>query len=183
MGMGAPPTARMRSNGVPVAVGADSVASASGDQFDEARTGLFAERMAAAEGVLQGGAPVGDIGQLGMTAREALESITINAARACWLEDRVGSLTPGKAADVILLDASHLNLAPLSDAIGAVVGSAHGADVDTVLVGGEVVKRDGRLVIDVDRQAVAADLRACRDRLYAFEYSEGLVPQPVPVET
>jgi len=175
LGMGTPPIGRMRAAGLPPAVGADAVCTASGDLFDEARAGLLYERARNAQSRYAEGRAVDDPSQLGMTAVEALEAITINAARACWLEDTIGSLTPGKAADVILLRATDLSLSPLSDAVGTIVCCAHGANVDTVIVAGRVVKRGGVLV-DIDVARIAADLVRCRDRLYAVERFDGLIP-------
>jgi cytosine/adenosine deaminase-related metal-dependent hydrolase len=60
-----------------------------------------------------------------------------------------GSLTPGKQADVVILDARSINMAPVIDPVAAVVLCADVSNVDTVLVGGAVRKRDGKLVADV----------------------------------
>jgi cytosine/adenosine deaminase-related metal-dependent hydrolase len=177
LSMGTPPIGRMRAAGLAVALAADAVCTGSGDLFDEARTGLFHERARHARERYAEGLPVDDPSQLGMSAREALEAITIGAARACWLDDRVGSLTPGKAADIILLRATDLNLSPLSDAIGTIVCCAHGSNVDTVIVDGRIVKRGG-VLLDVDVARIEADLVACRDRLYAAASFPGVVPPP-----
>ncbi len=176
MGMGLPPAAQMRAAGVPVAVGADAVSSATGDQFDEARTALLAERCTQAVSMIGRGEPVVSAAQLGMTTYEALQAITVNAARSVWLEDRIGSLTPGKAADIILLRGDDLNLAPLVNVHQTVIGNAHGGNVDTVLVGGEIVKRDGRLLVDVDRVQAVRELRETRDRIYGIEFEHAIVP-------
>jgi cytosine/adenosine deaminase-related metal-dependent hydrolase len=182
LSMGTPPIGRMRAAGLPLALGADAVCTASGDLFDEARTGLFYERARRAQARYAQGLAADDASQLGLSAREALEAITINAARACWLDDRVGSLTPGKAADIILLCATDLNLLPLSDAVGTIVCCAHGANVDSVIVGGRIVKRAGVLV-DIDIARIEAEVVACRDRLYAAGSFAGVVPAPgVPAQ-
>jgi 5-methylthioadenosine/S-adenosylhomocysteine deaminase len=175
MGMGEPPVGRMREAGLRSAVGCDAVCTASGDLFDEARTALFSERARQTRRRVAAGGAIDDASQLGLTAREALEAITINAAHACWLGDRVGSLTPGKRADVILLRADDLNLSPLSDAVGMLVSSAHAGNVDTVIVDGRVVRRGGAFV-DLDVASIQASLVACRDRLYAAGGFEGMAP-------
>jgi 5-methylthioadenosine/S-adenosylhomocysteine deaminase len=182
MGLGEPPVARMRDADVPIAVGADAVCGASGDLFEEARSALLFERARHARRWFSEGQEIDDLAQLGMTAREALEAITINAAHASWLGDRVGSLSPGKAADVILLRGTDLNMSPLSDVVGMLVSSAHGSNVDTVVVDGKVVKRDGVLVgIDVAR--VRADLLECRDRLFAAGDFKGMLPPALEPST
>jgi cytosine/adenosine deaminase-related metal-dependent hydrolase len=168
MGMGEPPLGRMRDAGLPLAVGADAVSAASGDLFDEARAALLAERARHARRFTAHHGPIERAEQLGLTAYEALEAVTIGAARACHLGDRIGSLTPGKRADVIALRATDLNLSPLSDVVGMLASSAHGANVDMVIVDGRVVRRAGRFVdpaIDVRR--IQGELVACRDRLHA----------------
>jgi 5-methylthioadenosine/S-adenosylhomocysteine deaminase len=100
------------------------------------------------------------------STREALEGITCDAARACWLEDRVGSLGIGKRADILLLRELGVDLGPAVDLHATIVGSAHGSNVDTVIVDGEVVKRGGTLV-GIDRERVGTALAAGRERLLA----------------
>ena len=79
------------------------------------------------------------------------------------LEDKVGSLTPGKQADVILLDARAINMAPIIDPVAAVTLCADVSNVDTVLVDGEVHKRGGKMVADIE--AARAKVEASRDYL------------------
>lgn len=79
-------------------------------------------------------------------AREALEWATINGAAMVGLEHRIGSLTPGKQADIVLLDADALNLFPVTDPVAAIVLHAGIANVETVLVAGRIVKQSGKLL-------------------------------------
>lgn len=174
LGMGIPPVAAMRDHGIPVSLGADAVCTASGDLFDEARTALFAERGIRAGTAAESVDSTTELRAGWMPAREALAAVTINAARACWLDHRVGSLTPGKAADVIILDGLGPGLIPVNDAVGTVVGCAHGANVDTVLASGRIVKRHGELT-EVDLPALRSELYECRDRLFR-RYPQGIVP-------
>jgi len=174
-GMGTPATGRMRDAGLRPAVGVDSVIGSSGDMFEELRLGMQYERLRRAQAVFAQGRDVKSVGELAFTTREALESGTINGAHAIWLGDKVGSLTPGKQADVILLRATDFNLAPLSDLIGGVVGGANSGNVDTVLVAGKIVKRDGKLVgIDVGR--IHDLIVEARDRMYGYDGYAGLRP-------
>ena len=96
---------------------------------------------------------------------DALEFATLQGARACGLEDRVGSLTPGKEADIILIDTDRLGLQPLNNPRGAAVMAAHPSDVDSVWVAGRQVKAGGRLV-DVDLAAVRRLVDASRDHVF-----------------
>ena len=77
---------------------------------------------------------------------------------------RIGTLTPGKDADIILLRTDRLNVMPMNNAVGAVVTSMGPQNVDTVLIAGKVMKRNGQLV-GVDFDARLGD--EARDRLYA----------------
>jgi 5-methylthioadenosine/S-adenosylhomocysteine deaminase len=82
---------------------------------------------------------------MSVTARQVLEMATINGAWDLGLADRIGSLTPGKRADLILVRTTDLNMAPLGDPVTAIVRSAQPHNVDTVMVDGRILKRDGRL--------------------------------------
>jgi cytosine/adenosine deaminase-related metal-dependent hydrolase len=89
---------------------------------------------------------------------------TVDSARSIWLDHRIGTLAPGKAADVVLLRTDRLHMTPLNDPISAVVTSAYAGDVDTVLVGGRVRKRGGPL-IGADLTQVRAKAVESRDYL------------------
>jgi 5-methylthioadenosine/S-adenosylhomocysteine deaminase len=85
-----------------------------------------------------------------LTCREVLEFATIEGARCADLGDRVGSLTPGKEADIVLLRADRLNIWPLNNAPSAVVNIMNPGHVDAVFVRGKVKKWRGNLVgVDV----------------------------------
>ena len=105
---------------------------------------------------------------LPLMTSDVLEFATIQGARAVGLEDRIGSLTPGKEADVILIDTNSLNLMPMNNPRGGVVMSAHPGNVDSVWVAGKRVKADGRL-LDVDLAAVRRLVDDSRD--YVFRTS------------
>ena len=91
---------------------------------------------------------------------------TIGGARFCGLEDRIGTLTPGKQADVVVINTDNLHLAPVNNPVGTVVLAAGRGDVDTVLVAGEPVKRHGALVgVDVPRVRALAE--TARDHVLA----------------
>src|SRR5215218_7258442 len=98
-----------------------------------------------------------------LTARQMLEMATINGAHVAGVEDRTGSLTPGKQADVVLIDATALNVAPVIDPVAAVTNCADVSNVETVLIGGQLRKRDGKLVADAD--AARRLVEASRDHL------------------
>jgi cytosine/adenosine deaminase-related metal-dependent hydrolase len=87
---------------------------------------------------------------------DCIEMATINGARALGLGDVTGSLTPGKRADIILIRADDLNVAPVVDVASTVVRSVTPANVDTVMSDGRIVKRGGTLVA-FDAPAVVAN--------------------------
>jgi cytosine/adenosine deaminase-related metal-dependent hydrolase len=86
-----------------------------------------------------------------LTARDILKMATINGAHVILKEDQLGSLTPGKKADIVVIDTTAVNLAPLIDAVAAIVVGADVSNVETVLVDGRFVKRDGKLLADWER--------------------------------
>jgi cytosine/adenosine deaminase-related metal-dependent hydrolase len=81
-----------------------------------------------------------------LTAREVLEFATVEGARANGLERKVGTLTPGKDADIVLLKADRLNVWPLNNAAGAVVNLMNPSNVETVFIAGKPRKWRGNLV-------------------------------------
>jgi cytosine/adenosine deaminase-related metal-dependent hydrolase len=83
--------------------------------------------------------------EFAITARRVLEMGTIDGARALGLGDRIGSLTPGKRADLILVRTGDINMAPMAEPTRMIVQAAQPANVDTVMVDGRILKRHGRL--------------------------------------
>lgn len=81
-----------------------------------------------------------------LTHRECLNMAIVNGAKALGLSDEVGTLTAGKRADLIMVRATDLNIAPLAHAATALVTSARVANVDTVMMDGRIRKRGGQLV-------------------------------------
>jgi 5-methylthioadenosine/S-adenosylhomocysteine deaminase len=92
------------------------------------------------------------------TARQALALGTIEGARSLGLDAVTGSLTPGKRADIILVATGHPNLGVLTDPAGLLVTAAQPANVDTVLVDGQILKRGGALVT-LDGERITAQAR------------------------
>src|ERR1041385_2439240 len=89
----------------------------------------------------------------------------MNGAKCLQLDDKVGSLTPGKEADIIVLDATALNVAPLNQVPGAVVSLMDRTNVETVIVAGKVRKWKGKL-LDVDLSQLRQQLEASRDFIF-----------------
>src|SRR5438105_3446990 len=133
MGHGPPPTGKLLQRGVPVSLSVDVVSSVPGEMFTQMRTALVFERIGAFTDTPDGAfAPT-------LTHRDVLEFATIEGARACALEDRVGSLTPGKQADLVLLKVNAINTAPMVDPVGTIVVFSDTSNVDSVFVAGQAV--------------------------------------------
>ena len=144
MGFGDPLTGVLRELGASITIGADVEPAAACDMFTAMRTTLNVQRNIDNKALLARGEPLPDTASI--TCREALEWVTVNGAAMTRMPDRIGTLAPGKQADIVLLRANDANLFPVRDPVGAVVRQAGPGNVETVLVGGRIVKRDGRLL-------------------------------------
>lgn len=90
--------------------------------------------------------------EFALSPRKALEMATVDAALDLGMDHLVGSLTPGKRADVILVKTNVLHSAPLNDVTRTIVQSTQASDVDTVFIDGRLLKRGGALTtIDTER--------------------------------
>jgi cytosine/adenosine deaminase-related metal-dependent hydrolase len=142
------------------------------DLFNPMRFAVETERLLAND---RGGHENGKLPEtVSFFARDALEFATINGARAVGLEAKIGSLTPGKEADVVLLRTGVLNLKPALDPIGSIVLGAHPGNVDTVLIGGDVVKRHGKLVYDNLERVRGLANKSCEFILKLLEADKSL---------
>jgi cytosine/adenosine deaminase-related metal-dependent hydrolase len=98
-----------------------------------------------------------------LSARRVLELATIGGARSMGLEAKIGSLVPGKRADLILVDTRALNLAVFTEPAHMLVEAAQPANVDTVVVDGHILKRGGRLTAVDSGEVIAAAAQASAD--------------------
>lgn len=145
-GIGDIPFDRMLAAGIRPSLSGDTETKCAGDMFTQMRHAFSYYRS------WMGGqhSTVADAPAT-LTLRDVLEFGTVAGARANGLAHKVGTLTPGKQADLLMLRTTDLNLTPVSDAVGAVVLAAHPGNVDSVFVAGRAVKRAGRTVgIDLD---------------------------------
>jgi len=143
-GHGHPIVGRLRRLGAAPSLGIDLESVISGDMLTAARIALAHQRSLdnAASRAATGTIPETST----IPAREALGWITVEGARMLGLQDRIGTLTPGKQADLVLLRADALNLWPVHDPVATVVMQASLANIDSVMVAGVWHKRDGRLL-------------------------------------
>jgi len=163
MGLGLPPTGAALAAGAKMNIGTDVVTGVSTDIFTQMRFLIQTQRALTNDGFHKR-ETMPD--KLAIKVRDALELVTIKSARCFGLDDRIGSLTPGKEADVVLLRKTDINMRAAADPIAAIVLHAGVANVDTVIVGGNIVKQNGRLTYgDLSRRL--AELERSSERLYS----------------
>ena len=146
MGHGWPPVMKAVEYGLRPGLSIDVVTTVPGDMFTQIRSAFGCERARVNEIAWAANTEVPDTM---LTARQMLEMATINGAHVAGLQARTGSLTPGKKADVVVIDGGALNVAPVIDPVAAVTLCADVSNVDTVIINGQVRKRDGKLLADV----------------------------------
>ena len=180
MGHGWAPAATATKMGIPVGLSSDVATTASSDQFTQMHAIFASERarrhQAAWDEDLDGNLPTPDL----IDSRQVLRWATIEGAKVAGVADRTGSITPGKKADLVIIDTKAVNVAPVIDPVGAVVCAADISNVRTVLIDGKVVKEDFKLAASLDgpRRAVEAS----RDYLVGTfgEPEPGWLPARVP---
>ncbi len=177
---GTPPIIKMQQLGMEPSLSVDVECTMTADFFTQMRVAMNMQRAVVNEMILEQGnfyppnqwpTPAAGTPPL-LTTRDVLRYATMNGAKALRLDKKVGSLTPGKEADIIILDATAINVAPLNQVPGAVVSLMDRTNVETVIVAGKVRKWKGRL-LDVDLPHLRQQLEASRD----FIFSKAGVPQ------
>jgi 5-methylthioadenosine/S-adenosylhomocysteine deaminase len=143
LGSGIAPVAEMRKRGISVSLGADGAACNNRlDMFDEMRLAAVLQAVRGEPGAL--------------TARDALWMATREGAKALALEHEIGSIEPGKRADLILVDRTAAHVAPDADPWSTLVYAARGTDVRLTMVDGEILVKDGELT-RLDGREIAAE--------------------------
>jgi len=144
LGSGFAPIPEMLRRGVSVSLGADGAPCNNRlDMFTEMRTAALIQK------ALHGADT--------LPALAVLRMATINGARALGLEKEIGSIEPGKRADLTLVNTNRLHTTPRPDPVSTLVYAAEASDVETVIIGGRAVMREGQLLtmneLDVIRSA------------------------------
>ena len=173
MGHGWPPVNKARQFGLRPSLSIDVVTTVPGDMFTQIRAAFGAERARVNAVTWELGTPTPETM---LTARDMLTMATLDGAHVAGLEDRTGSLTPGKQADVVVIDATAIGVAPVHDPVAAVTLSADVSNVEHVIVGGVFRKRDFRLVADV--KAAVSRVQASRDYLVAAAAKAAKAKEP-----
>lgn len=150
MGHGIPVTGKVPEAGGRVAWGVDVCSNVSGAMGDQMRLGMQVHRMLTNQELLEAGE---EVTGTELTARETLKMGTIEGAKALGLDDEIGTLTPGKRADVVMIDTNDFMTAPSHSPVQTAVFQADQSHIDTVLVDGEFRVRDGELQTDLVDEA------------------------------
>jgi len=161
-GHGHPITGRLRKLGAAPSLGVDLESVISGEMLVVARIALAHQRSLdnAAFRAAKGGIPETST----IPAREALGWITVEGARMLGMEDRIGTISPGKQADLVFIRADALNVWPVHDPVATVVTQASLANIDSVMVAGEWRKREGKLLFP-GLERVKAELHRSGERI------------------
>jgi 5-methylthioadenosine/S-adenosylhomocysteine deaminase len=151
---GTAPVQAMRTAGIAVGLGTDGAASNNDlDMFEAMRQAAFLHKLVSAD-------------PRAIPAPVAIQMATIDGARALAMEREIGSLEPGKRADVIVVSMDSARQTPMYDPQSHLVYVTRGDDVKTTIVNGRILMRD-RKVLTLDRGAVLAEARAFAARVRA----------------
>ncbi len=170
---GMPPILKLQSLGMEPSLSVDVECTMTADFFSQMRGAMTLQRALVNQMVLEQGnfyppnqwpTPAPGTPPL-LTTRDVLRFATMNGAKALRLDKKVGSLTPGKEADIIILDATRINVAPLNQVPGAVVSLMDRTNVETVIVAGKIRKWKGQL-LNVDLPKLRHELENSRDYVF-----------------
>jgi len=163
MGHGWAPAQTAEDLGIPVGLSSDVATTASADQFTQMHAIFASERGRRHQAAWDADQnDPNDTTNL-ISSRQVLRWATLDGAKVAGIGDRTGSITPGKKADIVIIETKSPNVAPVIDPVATVVCAADISNVDTVIVDGKVLKRDGKLVASLD--GPRRDVNASRDYL------------------
>jgi len=162
---GTPPIIKTLQMGIAPSLSVDVEVTLTADMFTQMRSAMTLQRL------FENARALGETYAAGfpklelLTSRDVLRFATIEGAKDLKLGGKAGSLTPGKEADIIILDAEAINVAPLNVVPGAVVSLMDRTNVETVIVAGKVRKWKGKL-LDVDLRHLRRQLEESRDYIF-----------------
>ena len=143
---------KLRKNGINVGLGTDGIGSTTTlDMFEEMKTAAYLQKVNTME-------------PTSIKAYDILKMATIEGARVLGLDNEVGTLEPGKKADMIFIRTDKLHLCPDNDVCTNIVYSANGADVDTVMIDGKIIMQN-RKMINLDEKEVMRQVKKIAKRL------------------
>ncbi|MDG2187759.1 MAG: amidohydrolase family protein [Hyphomicrobiales bacterium] len=144
MGFGNPLTKRLLDRNGVFGFGSDIESAMSGDMLNVIRFALQAVRHEyTLENYQINQSPPAE---MKVKTRQAFEWATIDAAKMLGIDDKVGSIVPGKKADLIMFKTNKINFTPIHDPISSILFHSNSNDIDTVMVDGKVLKSGGQLL-------------------------------------
>jgi 5-methylthioadenosine/S-adenosylhomocysteine deaminase len=163
---GTPPILKVLDMKMEPSLSVDVECTLTADMFTQMRSTMALQRMFMNAKGLGESYALGFPTQELLTTRDVLRFSTLQGAKDLKLDKKTGSLTPGKEADIVILDAEAINVAPLNHVPGAVVSLMERHNVETVIVAGKIRKWKGQLV-DVNLRSLRRELEKSRDYLFS----------------
>jgi 5-methylthioadenosine/S-adenosylhomocysteine deaminase len=150
---GTAPVAEMRKHGLNVGIGIDSCAVSDNTDFFEAmRTMIFLQR-------------VTSMNPRTLLGKDALKMATIEGARSIGKGHEIGSLEKGKKADIILVNLTDVNTRPYNELVNNLVFAANSANIDTVIIGGEMLVHEG-VFTKFDKESILDEVETRAAEIY-----------------
>jgi cytosine/adenosine deaminase-related metal-dependent hydrolase len=159
---GMPPFQAALDHGIRPSLSVDVECNMTADMFSIMRTAFTLQRALVNERAI---AQEKNLPRL-LTSRDVIEMATIDGARTAHLDSKIGTLTPGKEADIILLATDRINVFPMNNVPGTVVTLMDTSNVDTVFIAGKPLKWQGKLV-GVDLNRIRRAIENARDGVLA----------------
>lgn len=159
---GMPPILKTLAMGIQPSLSVDVECTLTADFFTQMRSAMALQRALVNQMALEGQADLPEL----LTTRDVLRFATVQGAKDLRLDRKTGTLTPGKEADIIVLDATAINVAPLNHVPGAVVSLMERSNVETVIVAGRLRKWKGRM-LDANLPRLRSQLEDSRDYLFS----------------
>ena len=144
---------KLRKNGISIGLGSDGIGSTSTmDMFEEMKTAAYLQKVNTME-------------PTSIKAYDILKMATIEGAKVLGMDKQIGTLEPGKKADMIFIKTDRIHLCPDNDVCSNLVYSANGADVDTVMIDGKIIMQ-GRKIIDVEEKQAMKQVKKIAKKIF-----------------
>ena len=143
---------KLRKNGINIGLGTDGIGSTTTmDMFEEMKTAAYLQKVNTME-------------PSSISAYDILKMATIEGAKVLGMENEIGTLEPGKKADMIFIKTDKLHMCPANDVCANLVYSSNGADVETVMIDGKVIMQN-RKMVNLDEKQVMRQVKKIAKRL------------------
>lgn len=143
---------KLRKNGINIGLGTDGIGSTTTmDMFEEMKTAAYLQKVNTME-------------PSSISAYDILKMATIEGAKVLGMENEIGTLEPGKKADMIFIKTDKLHMCPANDVCANLVYSSNGADVESVMIDGKVIMQN-RKMLNLDEKQVMRQVKKIAKRL------------------